>query len=112
MLLISKPEVFRSILWLPNHGSDLLCLPGHLCTTTFPSSAWMSSRDGVVQVGGEGALWGSRTVQSRMHRDGTLLQVMRMGLAQVSALDAESLARLPSEGSNQLLCSGWDKEEV
>ena len=72
----------------------------------------MSSRDGVVQVGGEGALWGSRTVQSRMHWDGTLLQVMRMGLAQVSALDAESLARLPPEGSNQLLCSGWDKEEV
>ena len=72
----------------------------------------MSSRDGVVQVGGEGALWGSRTVQSRMHRDGTLLQVMRTDLAQVSALDAESLARLPSEGSNQLLCNGWDNGEV
>lgn len=83
-LLICKPEVFRSILWLPNHGSDLLCLPGRLCSTVFPSSTWMRSRDGAVQVSREGAPWGSRIVQRRMHRGGTLLRVMRTALAQLS----------------------------
>lgn len=83
-LLICHPEVFRSISWPPSHGSDLLCLPGRLCSWMFPSSPWVRSRDGAAPGGGEGAPGGSRTVQHRMHRGGTLLRVMRTALAQLS----------------------------